>query len=139
MFKPENYGYNSSVNRNHDSIPNPDTKVNDSNLSLRNCSLADWQYEKIKEQIIEFQNDLSDNVDVCIQIASFGVSILMLVDEIGFQNPDLLYFYGTVNGNKAQLIQHVSQLNFLLMTKHKPETESESHPRRIGFKIEDFE
>lgn len=45
----------------------------------------------------------------------------MIVDEIGYQNPDLLFFYGIVNRNEAQLIQYISQLNFLLMTQPKPE------------------
>lgn len=97
----------------------------------RDYSMADWKYEKLKEQIEEFQENLPESVDVYVQLASFGQSILMIVDEIGYQNPDLLYFYGTVNGNDAQLIQHISQLNFLLMTQPKPEPKA--RPRRIGF------
>ena len=97
----------------------------------RDYSMADWKYEKLKEQIEEFQENLLDNVDVCIQLASFGQTVLMIVDEIGYQNPDLLFFYGTVNGNEAELIQHVSQLSFLLMTQPKPEPQAK--PRRIGF------
>ena len=101
----------------------------------RDYSMADWKYEKLKEQIEEFQENLPDTVDVCIQLASFGQSILMIVDEIGYQNPDLLYFFGTVNGNEAQLIQHISQLNFLLMAQPKPELQAK--PRRIGFYTEE--
>ena len=55
----------------------------------------------------------------------------MFVDDIGYQNPDIMYFYGTVNGNQAQLIQHVSQLNFMLMAV--PKDLPERKPRRIGF------
>ena len=32
----------------------------------RDYTLADWKYEKLKEQIEEFQADLTDDVDVCI-------------------------------------------------------------------------
>lgn len=103
----------------------------------RDYTMADWKYEKLKEQIIEFQENLSDDVDVYIQLASFGQSIYMIVDEIGYQNPDLLYFFGTVNGNEAQLIQHISQLSFLLMTQ--PKLEPERSPRRIGFHMDKFE
>lgn len=103
-------------------------------LHIRDYNLADWKYEKLMEQIIEFQRDLPDTVDVCVQLASFGQSMIMIVDEIGYQNPDLLYFYGTINGNEAQLIQHASQLNFLLMTMPKPEPQS--NPRRIGFVLD---
>lgn len=97
----------------------------------RDYRMADWKYEKFKEQIAEFQENLPDTVDVCIQLASFGEPIVMIVDEIGYQNPDLLYFYGTVNVNEAHLIQHLSQLNFLLMTQPKPEPQAK--PRHIGF------
>ncbi len=98
---------------------------------LRNYSLADWKYEKIREQIEEFQKELTDEVDVCVALASFGMSMIMQVSDIGYQNPDMLYFYGTVDGNKTQLIQHISQLNFVLMVTKK-EVENRP-PRRIGF------
>lgn len=55
----------------------------------------------------------------------------MQVTDIGCQNPDMLYFYAYVNGNKTQLIQHSSQLNFMLMTVKKEEPDRP--PRRIGF------
>lgn len=101
----------------------------------RNYEYADWKYEKIREQIEEFQADLPDDVDVCVALTSFGTSMIMQVTDIGYQNPDMLYFYGYVNGNEAQLIQHASQLNFMLMTIKKDEP---SRPaRRIGFKIDD--
>ena len=49
-----------------------------------------------------------DTIDVCVQLTLFGTSILMYVDFIGYQNPNMLYFYGIINGNEAQLIQHIS-------------------------------
>lgn len=102
---------------------------------IRDYKLADRKYEILKQQIQEFQENLSDDVDVCVQLASFGASIIMYVSDIGFQNPDILYFWGFVNGNEAQLIQHISQLNFMLMAvkKQKPEDK----PRRIGFCADD--
>lgn len=89
-------------------------------LHICDYSRADWKYEKLKEQIIEFQNDLPDTIDVCVQLLSFGNSLVMNVNELGYQNPDMLYFYGTINGNEAQLIQHVSQLIFLLIALRNP-------------------
>ena len=106
-------------------------------INIRNYSLADWKYEKIKEQIEEFQEKLSDDVDVCVALASFGTSMIMQVTDIGYQNPDLLYFYGYINGNETQLIQHISQLNFVLMAMKKEEPERP--PRRIGFVVDDEE
>ena len=103
----------------------------------RNYEYADWKYEEIKEQIEEFQSDLSHDLDVCVALTSFGQSMIMQVDDIGYQNPDMLFFYGYINGNKTQLIQHSSQLNFMLMTVKK--VEPDRPPRRIGFITDDEE
>ena len=102
---------------------------------LRDYTHADWKYEKIKEQIEEFQTGLADDIDVCVALASFGTNMIMQVTDIGYQNPDMLYFYGYINGNETQLIQHVSQLNFILMAVKKDEPERP--PRRIGFVADD--
>ncbi len=103
-------------------------------INIKKPDLADRKYEIIMEQIKEFQDGLSDELDVCVQLASFGSSILMYVTDIGYQNPDVLYFWGEINGNEAQLIQHMSQLNFLLMAVKKENPEDE--PIRIGFKVD---
>ena len=105
----------------------------------RNYNLADWKYEKLVEQIEEFQSDLSDDVDVCIALTSFGRSMIMQVTDIGYQNPDMLYFYGSIDGNKTQLIQHISQLNFALMTVKKENPEQTPKRIKIGFAITDEE
>lgn len=101
---------------------------------IRNYSMADWKYEKIKEEVEAFQAELDDDTDVCVSLASFGTNMVMYVTDIGYQNPDMLYFYGYINGNKTQLIQHMSQLNFVLMAVKKDEPERPA--RRIGFSIE---
>ncbi len=94
---------------------------------------AEWKYEVLRREIEDFQNGLTDAYDVCVKLASFGTNVLMSVDEIGYQNPDILFFYGTVEGNPAQLIQHSSQLNFMLLAM--PKREPGAKPRRIGFQI----
>lgn len=99
----------------------------------RNYNLSDWKYEVISKQIEEFQNNLDEEHEIALQLASFGTSILMQVTSISYQNPDLFYFYGFVNGKYSQLIQHSSQLNFLLTSI---EREDKSKPaRRIGFEL----
>lgn len=110
-----------------------DSSYNDNFPEIRNYLLADWKYEKLAEQILKFQNTLDDNHEVALLLASFGTSVTMQVTDIVYQNPDLLYFYGYVNGKKSQLIQHTSQLNFLLTSIEK---EDKSKPaRRIGFNL----
>lgn len=98
---------------------------------LINPDLAEWKYEKLKEQITEFQNNLDSDHEIAVMLASFGSSVIMNVTNLNFQNPDMLYFYGFVNGREAQLIQHMTQLNFIIMSV---EREDKTQPaRRIGF------
>ena len=100
---------------------------------IRDYKLADWKYEKIMEEIYNFEQELDDENEIALRLASFGSSITMIVTNIGYQNPDILYFYGYVNGKTSQLIQHISQLNFLITSVEKED--KSKPPRRIGFSI----
>lgn len=103
-----------------------------SSYRIRDYSLADWKYEKIMEEIAEYEAKLDNDHKIALRLASFGSSTVMVVTSVGYQNPDMLYFYGFVNGKNAQLIQHVSQLNFLITSV---EREDKTKPaRRIGFR-----
>ncbi len=103
-----------------------------SSYRIRDYSLADWKYEKIMEEIAEYEAKLDNDHEIALRLASFGSSTVMVVTSVGYQNPDMLYFYGFVNGKNAQLIQHVSQLNFLITSV---EREDKTKPaRRIGFR-----
>lgn len=110
-------------------MPNIDSV--DMQKAMRNYQLADYQYEVLMETIGEFESELDDNQEVAVQLASFGQSIMMQVTNIGYSNPSLIHFYGYVNGSKSELIQHVSQLSFLLMAT--PKAEPDRPARRIGF------
>lgn len=103
----------------------------DTKSLMRDYYLADWKYEKIMEEIRSFEKSLDDEHEIAVRLASFGTSVMMAVHEIGYQNPDMLYFFGTVNGQSTQLIQHTSQLNFLLTAVKK--SNLNAPPRRIGF------
>lgn len=93
---------------------------------------ADWQYEKIMQQISDFEQELDDDHEIALKLTYFGSSTIMLVTHIGYQNPDLLYFFGYVNDKYSQLIQHISQLNFLITSV---ERKDKTKPiRRIGFR-----
>lgn len=99
--------------------------------------LADYQYEIIMKSIADFESELDDNQEIAIMLASFGQSILMRVTDIGYSNPSLIHFYGYVNEQKSELIQHVSQLSFLLTAVQK--ADSDRPARRIGFTINESE
>ena len=100
-------------------------------LNISDPYLAEWKYEKLKEQIQEFEAKLDSSQEIAICLTSLGASIKLAVHDISFQNPDMLYFYGKVDGNEAQLIQHISQLNLLLIAVPRPDLTVPR--RRIGF------
>ena len=102
-------------------------------LTPRDYSMADYTYEIILERIKEFEEDLDSDHEVGIKLASFGQSITMSVTDIGYSNPSTLVFYGFIGEQPATLIQHVSQLNFLLLAVKK--ADPEKPPRRIGFAL----
>lgn len=101
---------------------------------IRNTSHADTQYEILMENIKNFENNLTENEEVAIHLTSFGQSLLMQVSRIGYHNPSIIMFYGYVNNQYSQLIQHINQLNFLLTSA--PKIDPSKPARRIGF-IED--
>ncbi|SHI23845.1 hypothetical protein SAMN02745823_03772 [Sporobacter termitidis DSM 10068] len=93
--------------------------------------MADKQQGIILETIKAFEEDLDDEHEVALKLACFGQTVILNVTGIGFHNPDILRFYGFVNGSKATLMQHVSQLNFLMMSVEK--VDPTVPPHRIGF------
>ncbi len=101
----------------------------------RDYHLADWKYENIMEEIQNFEKNLDEEHEIALKLTSFGSSITMIITSIGYQNPDMLYFYGFVNGKDAQLIQHVSQLNFLILSIERQDKTKPA--RRIGFTTSD--
>lgn len=101
---------------------------------FRNRQLADYQYEILMKSIKSYEENLDDDQEVAIQLASFGQSVVMQVTDIGYSNPSLIHFYGFVNNVRSELIQHVSQLSFLLTVV--PKLNPELPARRIGFEIE---
>lgn len=56
-----------------------------------------------------------------------------MLQIFGYSNPSLIHFYGECNNNEAHLIQHISQLNFLLTSV--PRSNSNKPARRIGFQV----
>ena len=93
---------------------------------------SDSQFEIIRRYIMDFQRSLDSSHDIGLMLTNFGQSVLMEVTEIGFERPVLMVFRGFVNGQMSVLIQHVSQINFLLATVPNP---IEEPKRKIGFTV----
>lgn len=100
-----------------------------------NFMWSDTQFELIKRYISNFEDSLDNEHEVSVMLTNFGQSVVMHVTEIGYEKSVLMIFKGYVNGQRATLIQHVNQLNFLLVAS--PRMEPEKPKQRIGFKLID--
>lgn len=97
-------------------------------------------YERLMQQIQDFEADLDPNEEIAAYLSSFGTTLLIQIEDIGYHNPFFIIFYGyTANdGQRVQLVQHTTQLN-VLFTSVKLHPEENRQARRIGFRtgIED--
>ncbi|USG67482.1 DUF6173 family protein [Brevibacillus ruminantium] len=72
--------------------------------------------QMLVDMINEFDTNLDEEHQVAMRLVSFGQTITFHVTHLGYCNPSLIRFYGTLeNGSLVELIQHVSQISFLLM------------------------
>jgi len=99
---------------------------------------AEWAYERIVLYIQNFEKELDAEHEVGMGFTGGDVGTLK-IQGMGYFAPDLITFYGTdPSGAKTQLVQHVSQLNVMLVASQKEDKAAE--PNRIGFKLaEDLE
>lgn len=93
-------------------------------------SYSDTQFEILQKYIAKFEQSLDTEHEVGVMLTNFGQTITMQVVEIGYEKSVLMIFKGYVNGSLCTLIQHVSQLNFLLVSMPK---EPDRPKRTIGF------
>ncbi len=93
---------------------------------------ADVMYDRLIQQIAEFEKDLDTEHEIGAMLASFGREVVIHIESIGYHNPYFIVFYGSnsVDGAKVKLVQHVSQINVLFVSVKV----NENRPaRRIGF------
>ncbi len=91
---------------------------------------ADTQFDILKQQIQDFEKSLDNDHEVGLMLTNLGTSVTMVVQEITYREPVIMIFKGNVNGSTATLIQHVNQLNFLLLALPK---DPQKPKRQIGF------
>lgn len=96
---------------------------------------AEYQMQLLVEYVEDFQDSLDSEHEVGIFLANYGNQKAMSVMNIGFANPMLVIFYGLIDGIDSVLIQHVSQINFLLTSVEK--ADPDKPPKRIGFTFSD--
>lgn len=100
-----------------------------------NPNLASEFHKRLMEIIAEFEQALDEAQEVGMRLVTFGQTITFHVRDIGYYNPSLIRFYGLneETGSPIELVQHVSQISFLLMAV-RPVGGQE--PKRIGFRLE---
>lgn len=115
-------------------IPNIDVRTVDySKILPLMKSSAQQAYENLVEYINEFEKNLDEEHEIGARLVSFGNSVSFHMQNIGYYGPDIITFYGVnSNSEKVQLVQHVSQLNVLLVAMKK----IGEKPIRIGFKLQ---
>lgn len=92
--------------------------------------------QQLYEEILAFEASLDSDQEVGAQLASFGHSVTVHLREVRFQQPGLIVLEGTAegSGHRVRLVQHLSQLNVLLVAV--PLSAPESQRPRIGFKTD---
>ena len=97
-------------------------------------SPAEWAYERLILYLKNFEEQLDKNHEVAMGFTG-GAAGVLRIEGIGYFDPDIVTFYGSdEDGNKMQLIQHVTQLNVALRAVSKT-AGAEEPPRRIGFRL----
>ncbi len=89
-------------------------------------------HKSLLSYVQEFEQQLDEEHEVGVRLVSFGSEVKIHVHKIDYSPPNIITFYGvTANRENMQLIQHVSQLSFLLMAVKK----IGDKPYRIGFNL----
>lgn len=100
-------------------------KSGDSQLASEFC-------EKLVAMMNAFNKELDHEHQVAMKLVSFGQNITFHVTHLGYSNPSLISFYGALeDGTFVEMIQHVSQISFLLMAAKRLNPVEPKQP--IGF------
>ena len=76
-----------------------------------------------------FDTSLDSEHEIGARLVNFGQTYTFRVTDLGYWNPSLIVFHGfNDQGERIQLIQHVSQISILLVPLKKP-----GDRPRIGF------
>lgn len=97
-----------------------------------NPNLASEFHDRLVKMINDFDATLDQEHEVGMRLVSYGQTVQFHVEDLGYYNPSLIRFYGrTEDGSRVELIQHVSQISFLLLAVKRLNPEEPKRP--IGF------
>lgn len=98
----------------------------------KNQNLADEFHHRLIRWINDFHKSLDDEHEVGARLVTFGQSMTIHIEDIGYWNPSLISFKGrSEDGNPVELIQHVSQISVLLIALRRVRSDTPKRP--IGF------
>lgn len=116
-----------------------ETPPEDTMKSLLDSEMASGFYERLLEWINEFHKSLEDEYEAGACLVNFGQNIIFRIQDISYWNPALISFIGQKeDGSPVELIQHISQINVLLVKLRRKEPDKPKRP--IGFRSwDDYE
>lgn len=95
-------------------------------------NLASDYVKRLVEYMNDYEAGLDEQHEVGLKLVNFSQTLTLHVLNIGYYNPGLVCFYcNTLDGEPAQLVQHISQISFLLTSVQRMDMTQPK--RRIGF------
>ena len=96
--------------------------------------IASQFHKRLVEWINKFDKSLDNEHEVGVRLINFGPAMTFHLEGMGYHNPFLISFSGfTEEGQPVELIQHVNQINILLMKLPRKDPSQPKKP--IGFNI----
>ena len=93
------------------------------NIPLRSdleLNPARWMHERLVRSINSFEEDLDQDQEIGARLVNFGSDTTIYIEHVGYWGPDIITFTGTSpDGNRVELLQHISQLSVLLIALEK--------------------
>jgi len=95
-------------------------------------NLAAQLSRQLLDYVYDFDNGLDQDHEPAMKLVNFGQAITVRVNAIGYSNPNLISFFGTLEDESpVHLVQHVSQINFLMVAAKRKDCQKPK--RAIGF------
>ncbi|WP_202865851.1 DUF6173 family protein [Paenibacillus contaminans] len=110
----------------------PEVKPMSLSINTPDDNLASEFFKRIVQMIHDFDEKLEQTHQVGMRLVSFGQAVTFHVTHVGYSDPSLIVFSGKLeDGSQVNLVQHVSQISFLLMAVERKDPLLPKNP--IGF------
>lgn len=101
-------------------------------VEIAASSVASEVSKRLESVFSDYMQTLKDNEEIGVALASFGVCRQIAVETVRAYDPNILAIDGYEDGQKVTLVQHISQLNFLLIPLPISSDAGKAR-RKIGF------